>query len=141
MGRRVVWSVLLLLLASVQSFAVSCNVRCALMGSPAKTAATDHSMGGMEHCAAMSHARNRSASQSVEALQTRVGTNCCDDLSPAKDPGAVEQIDVVLHPIDDVSVAGSIVLPALVQMHERLPYYSSTTPPSNLIPLASNLRI
>jgi hypothetical protein len=141
MGRRVAWSVMLLLLASVQSFAVTCNVRCALMGSPAKAAVTDHSMGGMEHCAGMSHARNGSASQSVEALQARAGTSCCDDVSRVKDPGAVEQIDVVLHPIDEMSVAGDIVLPALLQMHERLPAYSSTTPPSNLKSLASNLRI
>jgi hypothetical protein len=141
MGRRVAWSVLLLLLASVQSFAVTCNVRCALMGSPAKAAVTDHSMRGTEHCAGMSHARNGSASQSVETLQTRLGTSCCDDLSLVKDPGAAEQIDVVMHPIEDVSIARSIVLPALVQMRKRLTAYSSTTPPSSLIPLASNLRI
>ena len=143
MGRRVTWSVLLLLLTSVQSFAVACNVRCALMTMDVKTAAVDNSMNGMEHCDGMSSgpSRNESALQSVQALQMHSGSNCCDDLSIAKDPGTVEQIDATLHTVTHASVTGSIVLSALVRRRERPPTYSSTILPSNLVPLASNLRI
>jgi hypothetical protein len=144
MSRRITWSILLLLLTSVQSFAVACNVRCALMATDVKAAPADNTMRGMEHCDSMSSAptQNGSAPQNVQDLHTpSLGATCCDDLSFAKDPGTVEQIDAALHPVTDASVTGSITLPMLVRGHERPPAYSSTILPSNLIPLASNLRI
>jgi len=140
MGRRVTWSILLLLLTSVQSFALTCNVRCALMATPAKAAITDNSMRGMEHCDSMPSTPSQDEPR-VQALQMHSSTICCDDLSFAKDSSPAEQTDIALHSLADASIAEFIILPAPVQKPERPPAYSSTILPSNLIPLVSNLRI
>ncbi|HEY6412780.1 MAG TPA: hypothetical protein VIX42_03785 [Edaphobacter sp.] len=139
MSRKVTWSILLLLLTSVQSFAMVCNVRCALMSAPAKATATDSAMQGMEHCDMPSApAKNGPAAQ---ALQVRSGTTCCDDLSFAKDPGTAEQTDISLHAFDHASLTELVTSPVSLQKHERPPSRSDAVPPSNRTTLISNLRI
>src|SRR5579872_2335115 len=142
MSRRFTWSILLLLLTSVQSFAVACSVSCALMAMPMKTASTGTTP-GMEHCENMSSAamQNKSATQSIQALQMTSSTTCCDDLSFAKDSGTAERTDIVLHSVANASVAEATHLPALAQRRERPPAWSVANLPSNLTPRASNLRI
>ena len=142
MSRKVAWSILLLLLTSVQSFALTCNVRCVLMARPA-IAATVKSMPGMEHCSGMS-TPTQNESVAVHSLQTSQacsGTTCRDDLSFAKDPGTAEQADISLHALDHASLTESITSPLSVQKHERPPSPSDTVPPANRTALISNLRI
>jgi hypothetical protein len=139
MSRKVAWSILLLLLTSVQSFALTCNVRCVLMAKPAKSAAMDN-MPSMEHCD-MPPAQNESATPSLQSLKANSGTTCCDDLSFAKDPGTTEQTDISLHALDHASLTESITSPVSVQKHKRPPSNSDTVPPSIRTALVSNLRI
>jgi hypothetical protein len=139
MSRKVAWPILLLLLTSVQSFALTCNVRCVLMAKPAKAAAMDN-MPSMEHCD-MPPAQNKSASPSLQSATVTSGTTCCDDLSFAKDPGTAEQTDISLHALDQASLTELVTSPAPVQKHKRPPSHSDTVPPSNRTTLVSNLRI
>jgi hypothetical protein len=142
MSRKVAWPILLLLLTSVQSFALTCNVRCVLMARPA-AAATDNSMPGMEHCSGMSTpTRNESvAIHSILPSHACSGTTCRDDLSFAKDPGTAEQTNISLHALDHASLTESVTSPAPVQKHKRRPSHSDTVPPSIRTALVSNLRI
>jgi hypothetical protein len=139
MSRKVAWSILLLLLTSVQSFALTCNVRCVLMARPAQ-ASTNNSMPGMEHCD-MPSVQNESASPSLQSVKANSGTTCCDDLSFAKDPGTAEQTDISLHALDHASLTELVTSPAPVQKHKRPPSHSETVPPSIRTTLVSNLRI
>jgi hypothetical protein len=142
MSRKVAWSILLLLLTSVQSFALACNARCVLMARSA-AAATDNSMPGMEHCSGMSTPpRNESvAIHSLQPSKACSGTTCRDDLSFAKDLGTAEQTNISLHALDHASLTESALSPAPVQKHKRPPSYSDTAPLSNRTTLVSNLRV
>jgi hypothetical protein len=113
------------------------------MATPARTAATNNAMPGMEHCESMpsAAAQNQPAPQSVQAVQMGSSTICCDDLSFAKDSGTIEQTDIVLHPLADANLVATTQLPAPLQKHDRPPAWSGKTIPSSLTPLASNLRI
>jgi hypothetical protein len=139
MSRKVAWSILLLLLTSVQSFALTCNVRCVLMAQPVQ-ASTDNSMPGMEHCD-MSPAQNESTQPSLQSAKASSASTCCDDLSLAKDPGTAEQINTSLHALDQASLTESVTSSVPVQKHERPPSHSDTVPLSNRTTLVSNLRI
>ena len=139
MSRKVAWSILLLLLTSVQSFALTCNVRCVLMAKPVQ-ASTDNSMPGMQHCD-MSPAQNESTKPSLQSAKAGSATTCCDHLSLAKDPGTAEQINTSLHALDQASLTESVTSPVPVQKHERPPSPSDTAPPSSRTTIVSNLRI
>jgi hypothetical protein len=139
MSRKVAWSILLLLLTSVQSFALACNARCVLMAKPVQ-AATDNSMPGMEHCD-MPPAQNESPSPSLQSVKANSGTTCCDDLSFAKDPGTAEQTSISLLALDHASLIESVTSPVSVQKNERPPSHSDTAALANRTTLVSNLRI
>jgi hypothetical protein len=139
MSRKVAWSILLLLLTSVQSFALTCNVRCVLMAKPAKSVAMDN-MPSMEHCD-MSPAQNESKQPSLQSVKASSGTTCCDDLSFAKDPDTAEQTNMSLLALDHASLTELVTSPAPVQKHKRPPSNSDTVPPSIRTTLVSNLRI
>ena len=139
MSRKVAWSILLLLLTSVQSFALTCNIRCVLMARPAQVS-TDNSMPGMVNCD-MPPAQNESASPSLQSVKASSGTTCCDDLSFAKDPGAAEQTNISLQAPNHASLTESVTSLAPVQKHERPPSHSDTAQLSNRATLVSNLRI
>src|SRR5580704_915771 len=126
MSRKVAWSILLLLLTSVQSFALTCNVRCVLMARPAQ-ASTNNSMPGMEHCD-MPSVQNESASPSLQSVKANSGTTCCDDLSFAKDPGTAEQTSISLLALDHANLTESAASLAPLQKHKRPPSYSDTAP-------------
>ncbi len=139
MSRKVAWSILLLILTSVQSFALTCNIRCALMAKPIQ-ASTDSSMPGMEHCD-MSPAQNESTQPSLQSAKASSATTCCDDLSFAKDPGTAEQTNISLLALDYANLTESVTSLAPLQKHRRPPSHSDTVPPSNRTTLVSNLRI
>src|SRR5579871_5040112 len=111
MSRKVAWSILLLLLTSVQSFALTCNVRCVLMANPVQ-ASTDNSMPGMEHCD-MSPAQGKSQ-PSLQSAKASSATTCCDDLSFAKDPGTAEQTNISLLALDYANLTESLTSPVPV---------------------------
>lgn len=76
--RRATMSVLLLLLVSVQAFAVMCSVRCATMGH----ADTQNSMPGITNCHGMSnHPAIGAASYAVLAAHGCSSEICQSDLS------------------------------------------------------------
>ena len=139
MSRKVAWSILLLLLTSVQSFALTCNVRCVLMSKPVQ-ASTDNSMPGMEHCD-MSPAQNESTQPSLQSAKASSATTCCDDLSFAKDPGTAEQTNISLLTLDHVNLTESVTSLAPLQRNKRPPSHSDTDPLGNRTTLVSNLRI
>lgn len=138
MSRKVAWSILLLLLTSVQSFALTCNVRCVLMAQPAATKAS--SMPGMEHCD-MSPAQSKSTQPSLQSPKASSATTCCDDLSFAKDPGKAEQTNISLLALDQASLTESVTSPVPLQKHKRPTSHSNTVSLSNRTTLVSNLRI
>jgi hypothetical protein len=139
MSRRVAWSILLLLLTSVQSFALTCNVRCVLMAKPVHASA-DQSMLGMEHCD-MAPAQNEPTQPILQSARASSATTCCDDLSFAKDPGTAEQTNISLLALNHANLTESITSPAPLQKYKRSPSLSDTAPPSNRTTLVSNLRI
>lgn len=139
MSRKVAWSILLLLLTSVQSFALTCNIRCVLMAKPVQ-ASTDNSMPIMQHCD-MSPAQNESTQPSLQSAKASSATTCCNDLSFAKDPGIAEQTNVSQLALDHANLTESVTSLASLQKHERPPSHSDTVPLSNRTTLVSNLRI
>jgi hypothetical protein len=139
MVRKATWSMLLLLLASVQLLAMTCGVRCAAMAMPDRFAAAQSAMPGMEHCG-MSSMRD-SARHDVQAVQRCSSGICGDDLAVVKSPGDVaERADIALAHIVDVIFSGSAVLPLPIDTAWP-PLMSRSTTVSNLNTLLTNLRV
>lgn len=137
MVRKATWSVLLLLLASVQSLAMTCGVRCALMTMPS----VQSSMPGMEHCEGMSSG-SESARHGVQSSQQCSSSICGDDLAVVKSPEAVvERTDIALSPLSDVIFRAFDLSPVSSQKAWPPPTGRSRTTLSNLNPLLSNLRV
>jgi hypothetical protein len=148
MARKFFWSSLLLLLASVQSFASACDVRCAFMTMPAQSALMGDSMSGMVHCEGMPSASSSGKSDAgdlgwygLRVSPSCPSSSCTEELSATKGRVPTERTDAALHALVDMGVHTSRTVPALIQRQERSPDDRSKVPPSNLISLVSNLRI
>jgi hypothetical protein len=144
MVRKATWSIVLLLLASVQSLAMACGVRCTLMTMPAHAGVVQSSMPAMQHCKGMSSSTSGSESARLDAQASQRCSSgiCSGDLAAVKSIGvAAERTDIALSPLADVIFSGSVLLAVSSDKTWRPPASRSTKAPSNLNPLLANLRI
>lgn len=130
----------LLMLASFQSFAAACATRCAAMSFSGAAG----SMPGMEHCSGTMIAASGSDSGlgCIHAAQACTHEFCQADLPIANDHKPADQRDVLLHSSADACAGGAaVVARATFERNLRSPIENRNSLASHLVSPISNLRV